>query len=832
MVNAGRAITPQGSPVLLSGTIPPLADWYRRRPESGFSLRTDLRPGEVAVLTQGEKAVAAPAGQGGTGITQLAAEFAHAALDSHAVELLAWVVATSRDAIVSGFAQAAATIGIGGPDDDAETAATRYVTWLAHTERPWVLILDDLTAVADLESMWPGGRSGRVVITTRLPELELSRTAAGQNRRSLRIIPVGGFSTREALSYLASRITPDQQFEVVDLSEDLDRLPLGLAHAAATMSVTGMDCREYRTQLADRRKGVPVVPRVSSALLATISLAIETAGERPPVGLTWPALILAALLDGHGIPETVFTSPAACGYITGRPDTDADADRNIARSAIVGLAEAGLLAVDPQSRVRTVLVHQSVQAAIRALLSPAELREAVLTVADALVQAWPDNGGTDVPLEQALRDCAAALAAIADGILPAHNAPGAGLEQPWFVNPLWKPEPHPLLFRYGLSLDESRLTGSAASYWHRLTVTSTRLFGSAHGAALDARDRLAGAYEAGGSYAEAIAMFQDVLAGRERTLGADAADTIDARRRLAHAHVSAREPAAAIALYQQVVADSSRLLGAGHSAVLAARASLADAYQRAGRGKEAVAVHASRVADAERALGGDHLVTLAARADLAEAYLANGKAKDGIEQCKRVLKEQEASRGRDHPDTTAARAALASALRRGGKPKDAIAHYQQVLADQERLAGAGHPDALAALANLAFSYRSAGQLREAIPLYERTLAQRQRVSGIDHADTRIARSNLAGAYLQAGRLSDAIAQYERALADCERVLGPGDLETLSVRSGLASAQYADGRLVEAIALLKRALADCERYLGRDHPMTRTIRDNLASASES
>jgi tetratricopeptide (TPR) repeat protein len=832
MVVAQRGITPLPPMVLLSGDIPPLAFPYIQRPESGLSLQAGLDPGEVVVLTQGEKAVAAPAGQGGTGTTQLAAEFARAVLDGGAVDLLAWVTAASRDAIVSGFAQAAAAVGIDAPDDDARTAAGRFVAWLAHTERPWVLILDNLAAVADLESLWPGGPAGRVVITTRLPGLSLSRTAAGQNHGNLRIVPVGGFSVREALSYLSSQLTADQQFEAIDLIDDLDGLPLGLAQTVPVMSVTGMDCREYRRLLAGRRRQVPVVPRVSAALVATVSLAADCASEQFPVGLAWPMLTLAAILDGDGIPETVFTSPAACAFVAGGPDTDTVVNEATARAAIDGLAEAGLVSIDPQSRVKTVRMRQSVQAAVRAFLAPADLEKAILAAADTLIQAWPEDGARDTPLERALRECGAALAGIADGVLPPPDAVGPGQARPWFVNPLWKTEPHPLLFRYGLSLDASRLTGSAASYWQRLAMTSTRLFGAAHGSTLDARDRLAGAYEAAGRFAEAIALFQEVLADRVRTQGPAAADTIDARRRLAHAHLVAREAAAAVPLYQQVIADSSCLLGSGHPSVSATRLSLADAYQRAGQGREAVAMHVSRVAEAERTHGGDHSTTLSARADLAEAYMVNGKFKDGIEQCRRVLKGQEASRGRDHPDTIAARATLASALRRAGKPKDAIAAYQQVLADWERVVGADHPDTLVALANLAFGYRSAGRLREAVPCYERTLAGRQRVSGIDHADTRIARSNLAGAYLQAGRPSDAIAQYERVLADCERVLGPGDLETLSVRSGLASAQYADGRLVEAIALLKRTLADGERYLGRDHPMTSTVRGNLASISEA
>ncbi len=200
-----------------------------------------------------------------------------------------------------------------------------------------------------------------MVITTRLPGDALTTAAA----RSLRIAPVGAFNRREALSYLTSRLTdyPDQRMEALELGEDLEGLPLSLAQAAATMKVTGLSCREYRVQLAERREhmsGVPV-EGVSAAVLATWSLAAECAHRLPPAGLAWPALALAAMLDPHGIPGAVLTSPAACGYIMGRPSAAGRADQDAVRAAVTNLARAGLVSIDPASPVRTVRMHPSIQ---------------------------------------------------------------------------------------------------------------------------------------------------------------------------------------------------------------------------------------------------------------------------------------------------------------------------------------------------------------------------------------------------------------------------------------------------------------------------------------
>jgi len=169
-VYAERTGAPPHSPVKLSGIIPPLAESFHQRPETGLDLRAGLYPGDTVVLTHGEETPAAPAAQGGTGKTQIAVAFTHALWGARAVDALAWVSATSREAIITGFAQAARTVGAADQALPAEAAADRFIGWLAHTRRPWALILDDLNSLSDLDGLWPAGPAGQVVITTRLPE--------------------------------------------------------------------------------------------------------------------------------------------------------------------------------------------------------------------------------------------------------------------------------------------------------------------------------------------------------------------------------------------------------------------------------------------------------------------------------------------------------------------------------------------------------------------------------------------------------------------------------------------------------------------------------------
>ena len=285
--NAGEAVDvvaeragapPPSSPVKLSGSIPPLAESFHQRPETGLDLRAGLYPGDTVVLTHGEESPAAPAP--GRHRQDAARGGVHPrAVGARAVEALVWVPASSRDAIVTGFAQAASTVGAADPGLGAEAAADLFVTWLAHTRRPWALILDDLASLDDLAGLWPTGPAGQVVITTRLPEAAFRALRTGapgafgshgaadtpmspgglMSPGGPRVARVGGFSRREVLAYLGARLAgfPDQRADSLDLGADLDGLPLALAQAAAVMTVTGLSCREYRDRFGERREHCP-----------------------------------------------------------------------------------------------------------------------------------------------------------------------------------------------------------------------------------------------------------------------------------------------------------------------------------------------------------------------------------------------------------------------------------------------------------------------------------------------------------------------------------------------------------------------------------------------
>jgi len=792
---------------LLSGVIPQLADSHILRHESGLGLAASLAPGDTAVLIPSDEAGRSLGGLGGTGKTQLALAVAHALWDRRALDLVVWLCPSTRDAVVTAYAQAMRDIGEAAHGEPAERAAARFLDWLAGTRRPWLVILDDLADAAVLEGLWPHGPHGRVVVTSRRPD-----TAVRAYRP--RAVEVGPFSPREALGYLSAKLhnDPDQWIGALDLAGDLGYLPIALAQAAALMADTGLDCRQYRARVADRMQRLTGAPpgAYPSIVASTWSIGTEMAEQIPPAGLARPALALVAMLDPNGIPGAVLTSQAACAYLTRYRRGAAVAEAE-ARAALFNLARTGLVSIDTTSAARTVRVHALVQATVQQNLTAAECDEAARAAAEALLQIWPRG---DVPplYEQALRDCTARLHEIAGRLL-------------------WTPECHPLLLRAGRSLEASGLTGPAIAYWQSLLTVSEAELGPGHTHTLQARDRLGAAQEAAGHPDAAVDVYQAALDERQRLLGAAHPSTVAARANLARAYREAGRAQEAVSLAERVLAESEKGRGTRHPDTLAAREDLGEAYLEAGKSDQAIAAFEQALAGRERMLGRTHPDTLAARGELAHAYRVTGRPEKALPLYESLVTDQDRAHGPDHPDTLAARGNLAHACRSAGRMKDALGLYRRTLADRERVQGRDHPDTITARSNLADTYFMAGKYKEAIPLYERTLADREHIQGPDHPDTITARSSLASAYHSGRKLAQAIPLYEQSLADYERVFGPDHPDTLTSRSNLAHAYHTVGRMVEAQTMFERTLADCERALGPDHPNTQTARENLAAVTQ-
>ena len=708
-----------GWPVRL-GAVPALADGFVARPTTAPDLRAALRPGSTVPLVPSRAtADGAQDWLGSCGKTQLAVDCAESLWRSQEIHLLIWVVATSRASVLSAYVEAAVPAMGADPTADAELVAARFLSWLGETGRPWLVVLDDLSDATELDGLWPRGPAGRVLITTansaNLPSEQLASAH-----------PVGVFSTRESLSYLRGRLTadPDQRLGAIDLVEELGCHPLSLSQASLVIAGSGMSCQDYRDYFVHRRKQMPAMGGESPhAAAVTWTISLEQADHLMPGGDARSLLALAALLDGHGTPGTVFTTSAAGQYLAGgRARNLADPER--IRGALLVLEQVGLLTIDGVPTQPMVRIKPVIQAAIRTAMPAEVFSQAVRAAADALLEVWPED---DLEAWRAgdLRRCETTLQGAAGDLL-------------------WADGCHPLLLRAGRSLASARLIGPAVAYWSELAEVSQRVLGPSHPDTLLASQHLAGAFLAAGRAAEACPWFWWIADRQARALGPDHPGTIAARRNLGHALVAANQLGEALPLLKAAAGDYERIRGA------------------------------------------DHTETLDGRDELAAAYHAAEQYTDAIRLYRRTLADRERIQGPQHPDTMTTRQNLAGAYLADGRVKDAISHYKRVLADRERALGPDNTDTIVARGNLAGAYHSAGRMASALQLYEQTCAGYERVLGADQPDTLAHRAKLANVYYQAGRLSDAISLLRDTVVLCERVLPPGDPLTQALRESLTN----------------------------------------------
>ncbi len=732
MSAGGPAEWPEGEPAqpVRSGTVPPLADGFSARPETSPNLGAVLTPGATVALVPARAATAGVRDWlGACGKTQLAVYAAESLWQSGEVTLLVWVAASNRASVLTSYVQAALSVLGSDAAGDADAIGARFTGWLATTRQPWLVVLDDLTTAADLAGLWPAGPAGRVLITAGSP-------AALPTGAQVRVVPVGPFSPREALSYLMGRLTADtdQRLGAIDLVADLSSEPLALAQASGVIASSALSCRDYRGYFVDRRAQLTEVPGAKPpAAAVTWRFSVEQADRLVPGGTVQPLLALAALLDGHGMPATVFSTQPATGYLAGSGAGAVGpaglAER--ARDALLVLERTGLLDIDPSHAPPVIRMSTVIQDAVRAA-TPAPMRDrAVRVAADALLAAWPGDE-QDPWLADRLRCCAASLQQAGGKLLLTGGC-------------------HPLLLRAGQSLDTARLSGPAVAYWQALAAACESTLGPAHPDSQLIDERLAEAYLAASRPGEAVSWFERVLANRAQALGPDHPGTAAARRDLGHALMAARQFSQAITVLGGTVTEYQRLRGPDHPDTLAARDELAAAYRAAGQFGDAIPLQARTLSDRERVQGARHPDTLTTRQRLADTYLADGRV------------------------------------------KDAISHYKRVLADRERVLGPDHLDTISARGNLGAAYHAAGRMASALQLYEQTVAGYDHALGPDHPDTLARCLSLATAYYAVGRLTDAQSLLRETLARCERVLPPGDRLTQVVRESLTNVAGGSGQ---------------------------------------
>ncbi|CAM5265812.1 tetratricopeptide repeat protein [Streptomyces spiroverticillatus] len=704
--------------------IPSPAQSFQDRREAA-QLRAVFAAGDTAVLGQ------VLTGMGGVGKTQLAADYARTAWGDDALDLLCWITASSRSAVLAAYAQAAVDLCLADPTDP-ERAARAFLAWLtpkaSRAPCRWLIVLDDLADPDDLNGLWPPFSSyGRTLVTTRRRDAALT---GGSRRR----IDVGLFSPAEAVTCLRTSLATHDRHEpetdLAALAQDLGHLPLALSQAAAYLVDSGEEASAYRELLADRTTALAdtapdrLPDEQAIPLAAAWSLSVERANTLRPVGLARPVLQLAALLDPNGIPQSVLTSAPVLDHLTRRRRTEPAVTEREVVTALRALHRLSLVDHNPGTPDQAVRVHQLIQRATRDGLRPRRRNELVLAAADALRAAWPAVG-RGVTAAAVLRANAEALS---------RNGERA----------LLRGTVHPVLFLTGESLGDTGHAKAATEYFDRLAVTARRHLGGGHPDSLAARRQAASWRAETGEFSGAVAALTLLLEDMLRNLGPDHHLTLVTRNGLAKWRGADNDPAGAATAFRSLVEDMRRVLGPDHPDTLQARNDLAWWQGQCGDLSGAISAYESLQADQTRVLGLYHPDTLLSGGNLAWCRGAAGDHAGALADLGPLLERTNQALGHDHRTSLATAHTRAFELGAAGDPAGGVAALEPVVERMLHALDRHHPDTFYARANLAMLRTEAGGAAGAVAALTPVLEEAVRALGPEHPVTEYVRDHLAG----------------------------------------------------------------------------------------
>ncbi len=461
-----------------------------------------------------------------------------------------------------------------------------------------------------------------------------------------------------------------------------------------------------------------------------------------------------------------------------------------------------------------------------------------------MVDPVPEAGTPPTPMTRSARSplvllrwgTALALLLLADGppsaAVDRPGQPPVPRQQPWLAQPLGEryPQTPAQVWEWideANALEAKGANGKAAALWEKVLAWRQKALGPDHPDTATSLTNLGLLYVRERAFARAEPLLARALAIRTRILGPDDPLTALSLNNLAWLLFNQGRYAKAEPLYRRALAIAEKALGPEHPGLALGLTNLGLLYNAQGAYAKADAVYRRALAIREKALGPDHPDTATSLNNLAALYINQGRYAEAEPLLRRTLAIKQKALGDDHPDTATSLNNLAALQENQGAFARAEPLYQQALAINEKALGPEHPATATSLNNLGLLYRSQGAYARAEPLLRRALAIREKALGAGHADTAASLNNLAMLYSDQGAYARAEPLLRRALAIQEKTLGPAHPVTATGLNNLAVLLDHQGAAERAEPLHRRALAIREQALGPNHPDTAGSLNNLA-----
>lgn len=618
-------------------------------------------------------------GLGGCGKTAVAyAVFQHATNEADRVGL--WVNASDPASLRAGMLAVAADRGatdneLVGARSGLRPAADLVWHYLDHSDRPWLLVLDNADNPAILRD---GGwlrtsPSGTVVVTT--------RQAAAHWWPGAELLQFGVLPREDAARVLQD-LAPDAGSieDAAEVADRLGRLPLALTLAGGFLAHQVIDpwtLADYRRQLD------------GSAGMGSIELLDEGAqavgdDSRHLLTHTWQ-LSLDALI-AQGVEEAAhLLRLLACWAgdplplkLLANAELGPELPQSRVESALRGLLDHSLAELVP-GEVRCLRAHGILLDSVAEATPRSRRERQVATAARLLLAVLPEvaERGAQDPTVTLLAPHVVALLRRVGEWNAGRSAAEAAAE---------------CALRLVIAVHRSGDYASALTLANEAIQLAGPCLESGHVLVLRLRQRVGRALFRLGRFQESESVYRDVLDGCERVLGPNAPDTLESCLRLAVPILALDRVEEAAPLMKRAVRGRSEALGDLHPLTLIARKLfLALASVPMSERTEIIATGPSLIADCRTAIGESSLMTLGAQLNYADVLGRAGQPAESLPHAREALAGYEGLFDADYPLLLNARQALGRALAALGRRGEAIEQIERVVEGRTRVLGPTHP---------------------------------------------------------------------------------------------------------------------------------------------
>ena len=673
--------------------------------------------------------------------------------------------------------------------DVAEPSVASVKSWLASNSRRWLVIIDNADeSERDYSQYIPSGMSGDVLFTTRVPECEEYNTVGSEKLEDLE--PELALELLYRAADIAESQWKEKEEAAMAILKVLGSHTLAIIQAGAFIKKGLCTLEQYPTVFKQQQgKLLKFHAKQNLSTYGNVYATFEVSAEYlqksalPEASDALDLLHVIAFLHSSGILETMFQRASEYGSTLRDSETSEGNDGlDLSASHTTRLPDYVQGWTGVQDRIRwrqACIVLENLS-----LVTINRNDDSFAISIHSLIHAWAKERQDPHSQCRAWQAAATIVALSCEGqygyqpffiAIQAHVRACVNPEMEDYTWTLSDTEAAQIYFQLAYVLYRIDDDRSLDPLIKRIRLRLQDKFGDDHNVNVEMERFTGRMYMEQGRYADAIAVFQDVVESRSRVLPE----------------------------------DDARLLAFQHD--------LATAYLDNGQLDKAVQLFEHVVKIRETSLAEDHPNRLGSQHELASSYLEDGQIDKAIQLFEHVVKIIETSRREDHPDRLASQHALACSYRKNGQNDKAIQLLEHVIKIRETSLREDHPDRLTSQHELARSYLEDRQIDKAIQLFEYVVKIRETSLAEDHPNRLGSQHELASSYLEDGQIDKAIQLFEYVVKIRERSLAEDHPRRLNSQHSLALCYSDVGQYTKAIALLEHVVGVEEISLAEDRP---------------